>query len=211
MSDDKRHYRTYFSSNSLRGVDLPTTGKTFRITAEETGLTEDEKTHCILTIRDAETTGIKWVTNITNCEFMTQIFGSPSPVDWVGHRITIKNDPTVKIGKRTVGGIRVMGSPEMTEPVRFEFQENSRKKARQVTLVPTGTATPPATVDPVTGEVDDDIGFTDDAPHADIGQGDTGTGLEDDAEQDGSTDALDGQIPGMDAAEVKARNARGKA
>jgi len=156
MSDDKRHYRTYFSSNSLRGVDLPTTGKTFRITAEETGLTEDEKTHCILTIRDAETTGVKWVTNVTNCEFMTHIFGSPFPVDWVGHLVTIKNDPTVKIGKRTVGGIRVMGSPEMAEPMRFEFQENSRKKPRQVTLVPTGTAKQPANVDPVTGEVGDD-------------------------------------------------------
>jgi len=170
MTDDKRHYRTYFSSNSLRGVDLPTTGKTFRITAEETGLTEDEKTHCILTIRDAETTGVKWVTNVTNCEFMTHIFGSPFPVDWVGHLVTIKNDPTVKIGKRTVGGIRVMGSPEMTAPVRFEFQENSRKKPRQVTLVPTGAtkpptgaAKPPATVDPVTGEVGDD---TEDTPTA---------------------------------------------
>lgn len=137
---DGRSFRAYFTSEHLRGVDLPEDGHTFRITAETQTTMEDGKTACMLTLRDAEADGITWITNITNGEYMKRIFGSERPEDWVGHLVTLRYDPTVRRGKEVVGGIRVMGSPEMTRPVTFQYQENSRKKPRDVTLVPTGKA-----------------------------------------------------------------------
>jgi len=70
-------------------------------------------------------------------------------------------------------------------------------------------------VDRQTGEVIDsdaeDIGFTEDAPYADIGQDVTGTAIGADGEPDGYREASeadygpDGVIPGLDAAGMKAR------
>lgn len=133
-------YEYYFNSAHLRGVDLPLAkdgGHTFRITAWKPGKEgDDEMVELIL--RDADQTGISWLTNKTNCNWMSRIFGSKVPAHWVKHCVTLAHDPSVKFGRETVGGIRVIGSPDISAPITFQFQENSRKKPRTVTLYPTG-------------------------------------------------------------------------
>lgn len=203
----------------LKGPDLSREGDTFRITAEqEAAPQKNAKSRLILTLRDKTRQGLTWVTNNTNCECMERMYGSEFPPDWVGRLVTIAYDPNVKFGKDVVGGIRVIGSPELKKPLSFPFQENSRKQPHQVTLKPTGTTTakPPATVDPtyekvfaldpVTGEVgDDDIGFTDEAPHPEEAVSSTQRPQISDAVDEGGPyasaeeDAPDGDIPGRGA------------
>jgi len=196
VTEQKRPWRDYYDNEYLTGDALPDEGRTFTITGKNRAELEgkDGKEHKLaLTFSD----GNKWVVNVTNSVCCEHMFGSKFPVDWVGHAVTLIFDPTVKFGKDTVGGIRVKGSPELSNPLTFQFQENSRKKPRQVTLTPTGTTSPPATVDPVTGEVgDDDIGFGDDAPYPsenDTEAPSSASGAESD------TGAVDGTIPGRGA------------
>jgi len=197
-----RPFRDYFDSEYLTGDALAADGTTFTIADKSRTTVENKKGEAEHKLVLTFTNGSKWLTNITNCSFMTHMFRSNAPADWVGKRVTLQFDPTVKFGKDVVGGIRVIGSPELTEPVKFMFAANSRQKPRQVTLKPTGTTTP-ATVDPVTGEVDDaDFGFADDAPHAEGAVSSTQRPQISDAVDEGGPyasaeeDAEDGDIPG---------------
>ena len=136
----QRVWREYFDNEYLTGDALAAEGTTFTIADKARAAVENTKGELEHKLVLAFTNGSKWLTNVTNCSFMTQMFGSNQPADWVGKRVTLQFDPTVKFGKDIVGGIRVIGSPELTEPVRFMFAANSRQKPRQVTLKPTGDA-----------------------------------------------------------------------
>ncbi len=124
-----RPYRDYFDSEYLKGDALPDGGRTYTIADKARVLLDDQ--HKLALVLD---TGDKWLANITNCAYMSHLFGTKIVADWVGHRVTLAFDPTVKFGKDTVGGIRVIGSPDIDHDVSFDFQENSRKKPRMVTL-----------------------------------------------------------------------------
>lgn len=77
------------------------------------------------------------VLNRTNASAFVALFGRDT-ADWQGHRVTFHPEQ-VKLGRETVLGIRVVGSPEIAEPLAYELRL-PRKKPRQVTLVPTGKA-----------------------------------------------------------------------
>jgi len=98
---------------------------------------------------------------ITNGVCARAMFGDESN-DWAGHKITLY--PAQDTSGQADDGlcIRVKGSPELERKLVFKAQIGRSKQT--FTLVPTGTAKPPASVDPVTGEVGDDIGF--DGPEA---------------------------------------------
>lgn len=199
MTEQKRPWRDYYDNEYLTGDALPDEGRTFTITGKNRAELEgkDGKEHKLaLTFSD----GNKWVVNVTNSVCCEHMFGSKFPVDWVGHAVTLIFDPTVKFGKDTVGGIRVKGSPELSKPLTFQFQENSRKKPRQVTLQPTDTTSPPTTVDPVTGEVSADATANKAAGDTGIGQGGDAGANADDIPFDGPDaphgDSDDGTIPG---------------
>jgi len=151
MSEPKRRpWRDYFDSDYITGDALPEP-RTFTIASKSRDEVEgnDGKEHKLaLTFSD----GQRWLVNVTNAKYMEHLFGSPYPSDWTGKRVTLAFDPTIMFGKERVGGIRVIGSPDISEPVTFQFQENSRKRPRQVTLVPTAGGNAP-TVDGETGEV----------------------------------------------------------
>jgi hypothetical protein len=134
MTEQGRPYRDYFDNEYLKGDALPDGGRTYTITGKARIMLEDQ--HKLALELD---TGDKWLANITNCAYMTRIFGTNIVADWVGHQVTLAFDPSVKFGKDTVGGIRVIGSPELDGPLSFDFQENSRKKPRRVTLQHTKT------------------------------------------------------------------------
>ena len=136
MTDAKRVWREYFDTEYLTGDALQPDGTTFTI-ADKSRVAiegEDEVKHkLVLTF----TNGRKFMANVTNCVYLTNLFGSNAPADWIGKRVTLQFDPTVRFRKDVVGGIRVIGSPDIKAPITFQFQENSRKKPRSVTLRPT--------------------------------------------------------------------------
>jgi hypothetical protein len=177
MSEQKRPYRDYFDSEYLTGDALDAKGTTFIIADKSRAVVENLKGDAEHKLVLVMTSGAKWLSNITNCRYMTEMFGSPYPVDWIGKRVTLAFDPTVKFGKETVGGIRVIGSPDISAPLSFMFAANSRQKPRKVTLMPTGDG----------ADAGEDFAFTDDAPHA------AQDGADGDANGDESDDGL---VPG---------------
>lgn len=72
----------------------------------------------------------------TNAESIAAMFG-PETDAWVGKRVTLFEDKTVKMGRDVVGGIRVKGSPDITAPISFELRLPKRKPLT-LTMVPTG-------------------------------------------------------------------------
>jgi len=77
-----------------------------------------------------------WLLNRTNAECLRELFGSRETNDWIGKRVTL-HSVNVKVGPKMEPGIRVKGSPDITEPIVFELRL-PRKRPIQTTLVPTG-------------------------------------------------------------------------
>lgn len=78
-----------------------------------------------------------WLLNRTNAECIKEMWGRETN-DWIGHRITLYTT-NVRVGPKMEPGIRVKGSPELTEPRAFELKL-PRKKPIRTTLLPTKKA-----------------------------------------------------------------------
>lgn len=78
-----------------------------------------------------------WLVNRTNAECIKELWGRETN-DWIGHRITLYTT-NVRVGPKMEPGIRVKGSPELTEPRAFELKL-PRKKPIRTTLLPTKKA-----------------------------------------------------------------------
>jgi len=76
-----------------------------------------------------------WLLNRTNAECIKAVWGRDVEA-WVGHKLTLYTT-NVRVGPKMDLGIRVKGSPEITEPVVFELRL-PRKKPLRTTLLPTG-------------------------------------------------------------------------
>lgn len=76
-----------------------------------------------------------WLLNRTNAEAIKELWGRETN-DWLGHKITLFTQQ-VKVGKKMEPGIRVKGSPELTEPKQFELKL-PRKRPIITMLLPTG-------------------------------------------------------------------------
>lgn len=191
--------RILFPKTYLRAIDLDGRDVTVEIAAvKNEPLPDDDAPHLVLSfVGKKKTLGL----NVTNRMCLEKMFGFLTE-GWLHKHITFG---PVKQPKAADGiSIRLKGSPDITE----SYTVTVTKYLPPVELVPTGTAKPPANVDPVTGEVDDDIGFTDDAPHT---SEDTLGPAGDDSGPDGYTEAVEadyapeGEIPGIGVEEVKAR------
>jgi hypothetical protein len=95
------------------------------------------KDRVIVYFRESKS-GRGWLLNRTNCEALKELWGRETD-NWIGKRVTL-HATTVRVGKKMEPGIRVLGSPEITEPRVFDLKL-PRKKPIQTTLLPTG-ATP---------------------------------------------------------------------
>lgn len=73
------------------------------------------------------------VLNVTNGCIIEAMFGAETD-DWVGHGITLGYDADVKFKGRTVGGIRVVGSPDLPKDMRITIVPNTKKKPITMTL-----------------------------------------------------------------------------
>jgi hypothetical protein len=95
--------------------------------------------------------------NKTNALLAAAVFGTRDYTAWVGHTLTIRHDPGVMLAGEKVGGIRVVGSPELQRMVTVDIKRPRRKKPERYTLHPTDaqgrvratkSATPSATPAP---------------------------------------------------------------
>lgn len=180
--------RILFPKTYLRAIDLDGKDVTVEIAAvKNEPLPGDDDAHLVLSfVGKKKTLGL----NVTNRMCLEKMFGFLTD-DWLHKRITFG---VIKQPKAADGiSIQMKGSPDITEP----YTVTVTKYLPTVKLAPTGTAKPPATVDPVTGEVgDNDIGFDEEAPHPsenDTEAPSSASGAESD------TGAADGTIPGRGA------------
>lgn len=84
--------------------------------------------------------GRGWLLNRTNAEALKELWGRETD-NWIGKRVTL-HAQNVRVGPKMEPGIRVLGSPDITEPRTFQLKL-PRKKPIPMTLLPTGKAKAP--------------------------------------------------------------------
>lgn len=134
-------YRAAFKGEYIKAVELEMGREvTMRIAAWRIVKLENEKgvSDRLTLWFDATERGM--VVNRTNAECIAAMFGAEMD-GWIGKRITIYRDPTVRLGKETVDGLRLRGSPDIAAPVNATIKM-PRKKAQTITLRPTGRQQP---------------------------------------------------------------------
>lgn len=133
------HYETLYPGRFLKKEALPAP-KVIRIVAVTTAELENEKGRVEqkVTVKYKAADGdgeIVWCKS--NAVLTAFALGTPEYEQWVGKLITIANDPNVKFGGKKVGGVRVVGSPEMKAPKRVEVKMPRKSKPDVYDLKPT--------------------------------------------------------------------------
>lgn len=149
VNDD---YRAFYGGQYLAGPNVPEEGHTYvieRCALEEVEEVKKKKRGAdgpskvreklVVYLRDAK----PWIPSRTASGCLAAMWGKKTG-GWKGHRVTLFFDQTVRFGADIVGGIRVMGSPELRETMAVEVDLGSRKPPARVTLVPTGRGSTPA-------------------------------------------------------------------
>lgn len=85
------------------------------------------------------------ILNKTNALLAAAIFGTRDYTAWTGRHLVIAFDPTVRLGKETPGGIRVVGSPDLKAPLRVEVKRPRRIQPEVYVLQPTDNRGQPRT------------------------------------------------------------------
>lgn len=134
------HFDELYPGRFLKGVTLKGQ-KTIRIISvggeKLEGDDGKKEPKAILRYKDKDGEGeIVWCK--TNAQLAAKVFGTPVIEQWAGRLITIAFDPDVRFGAEKKGGIRVVGSPDMTEPMTVEIKRPRRKKLEVHHLQPTG-------------------------------------------------------------------------
>lgn len=147
------HFEELYPGRFLKGVTL-LAPKTIRI-VEVVGNVELEgddgavKSKAVLRYKDGDKHKDKpgeivWVR--TNAQLAAVALNEPDYTKWGGRLLTIHHDKTVAFGKEKKGGIRVLGSPDMTSSVEVAIKMPRRKHPLIYVLQPTGkTGTKQAT------------------------------------------------------------------
>ncbi len=98
----KRNWRENYGSY-LKAADLPAEGLPVQIVAVDAArVGQDEREKLVAKLKGQKA----WVLNATCCEILENIFGSEDPDDWVGLRIELFNDKSVRGPNGERGGIR---------------------------------------------------------------------------------------------------------
>lgn len=141
------HFEELYPGRFLKGVTL-LAPKTIRI-VEVVGNVELEgddgavKPKAVLRYKDGDKHKDKpgeivWVR--TNAQLAAVALNEPDYTKWGGRLLTIHHDKTVAFGKEKKGGIRVLGSPDMTSSVEVAIKMPRRKHPLIYVLQPTGKA-----------------------------------------------------------------------
>lgn len=136
---DDLDYRALFGGRYMSAPDMPTEGRTLTIAGAAVEAVEDPKTkqnrdRLLVYFHER----VKpWLPCRTTAGCLAAMWGDRTS-GWVGRRVTLYQDPTVKVGAKVVGGIRVLGSPELDAPRDVVINLGARKPPARVRLIPTG-------------------------------------------------------------------------
>lgn len=138
-TDDDLDYRALFGGRYMSAPDMPTEGRTLTIAGAAVEAVEDPKTK---QVRDRLLVYFNervkpWLPCRTTAGCLAAMWGDRTS-GWAGRRVTLYQDPTVKVGAKVVGGIRVLGSPELDAPREVVVNLGARKPPAKVRLIPTG-------------------------------------------------------------------------
>lgn len=127
-----------FPGRFVKGISLerPITIRLLSVAGEPLEGDDGEKMKAVLKYRSAAGEG-ELVCNKTNALLIAACLGTRDYTAWTGHTVTIGYDPSVMLGRERVGGIRVVGSPEIKAALRVEIKRPRRKKPEVYTLQPT--------------------------------------------------------------------------
>lgn len=133
-----RDWREYFGGRFVSGPDF-TTPKTLTIhhTGDETIEDPDNKKppQHRLVVYWAEKAK-PWVISKTDAQCVGAMFGDDMN-GWAGKRVTLQFDTEVMFGRDKVGGVRVKGSPDISEPITVTVKLRKRRPV-DIVLVNTG-------------------------------------------------------------------------
>ena len=138
-TDDDLDYRALFGGRYMSAPDMPTEGRTLTIAGATVEAVEDPKTkqnrdRLLVYFHER----VKpWLPCRTTAGCLAAMWGDRTS-GWAGRRVTLYQDPTVKVGAKVTGGIRVLGSPELDAPLDVAVNLGARKPPAKVRLIPTG-------------------------------------------------------------------------
>lgn len=150
IKESKTHYRKVFKSDHLGSADLEEMiedKKRLVFTIEKVlqYIKTDDKNSGVsvagkrISANIAYLKGAKpFVLNATNSKTMAKITGSKHVEDWSGTVIELYIDSSVKMGKETVGGVRI--KPKAATPVKPVLTPDNKNWDKAKTAVTTGEA-----------------------------------------------------------------------
>lgn len=110
--------------------------RTFTIDGAREGTAEQK-----YDIKLAEGEGRVWRPPLTVLRLLVAGWGDDAST-WVGHRVTLVRDPSVRFGKEAVGGIRISHMSHLDKPLQVALTV-SRGKRQMFTVQPLADAPPP--------------------------------------------------------------------
>jgi hypothetical protein len=117
-------------------LEAPKVIRIVKLTVTELEGEKGVESKVVLSYKSADGAG-EMILCKSNAELISHALGTRDHEAWIGHYVTIHNNPTIDLGGKRVGGIRVWGSPEMTKVVTVEIKRPRRKKGEIYRLVPT--------------------------------------------------------------------------
>jgi hypothetical protein len=136
---DDMDYRALFGGRYLSAPDLPVEGRTVKIHACGVEDVEDPKTKLVkarLVVHFTDPSVKPWLPCRTAAGCLAALWGDRTG-GWAGRAVTLHQDPTVKVGAKVVGGIRVLGAPDLPEPRDVSVHLGARKPPARCRLIPT--------------------------------------------------------------------------
>lgn len=140
------HFETLYPGRFLKGVTLaqPKTIRIKELVGEMLESGDDDesqkpnKPKAILRYVAKDGPG-EMVLCKTNALLISAMYGADY-AGWTDKLVTLHFDESVRFGKTKPGGIRVLGSPDLTRSMNVEIKRPRRKKPEVYTLQPTAPA-----------------------------------------------------------------------
>jgi hypothetical protein len=127
--ENKTHYRKAFNSPYLSSADIvePTqlVISCVRLEKDRTKKTKDDFNTAYFTAKELRPGEIlkPMILNATNSKMLTKLTGSPWIEDWQNVPVTVYVDPSVKFGRETVEGLRIVkGKALADKETRIEIK-----------------------------------------------------------------------------------------
>lgn len=135
-------------SDQWNADDFVGSSRTFTIAGVKPGRAEQK-----YDIDLVEGEGRVWRPPLTILRLLIQAWGDEAAV-WVGRRVTLYRDPSVRYGGDQVGGIRVSHMSDLPDGKPFTVKLTSARGRKEATTVQPLTETAPTSSEPTVDQVD---------------------------------------------------------